>query len=196
MTYQKPYTFRAGNYAKAKEVNANFDTLKDYVNDLTQTLSSIQIESTPYNKANKQGNKNIIFYAADAPTSGEDSAYAVINNGTMSSAIVSATSTINTNISNLSSTVGNINTRVGNLETASNAPNYTTSLTPESGDNVFATGGVLWLQNVPYSYYTITLGSTTFSLLGSQGYTFPVASGTSYNLGDAYLYADFFPNAS
>ena len=53
MTYQKPYTFRAGTYAKAAEVNANFDTVKNFVDDLESTILNNQVSNAVYNKANR-----------------------------------------------------------------------------------------------------------------------------------------------
>ena len=65
MTYQKPYTFRPGTYAKATEVNANFDTMKNFVDDLEATIMNNQISNAVYNKANVAGSSSQKFKVAD-----------------------------------------------------------------------------------------------------------------------------------
>lgn len=190
--YNKPYTFRAGNYAKAKEVNANFDTLQDYVNDLGQTLSTVEIESTPYNKANVNGNSEIQFSVANATSADQ-----AVNKGQLDGAV----SGLQTSIADTNTTVaGNytsLSNRITVLEGASCYPDYSSYSTFDSDTGAFPSNGVLWLYNVAYNNYSIKLGNTTFSgLVGSQAYTFPVAIGTTYDLGNAKLYAKFFPNVA
>ena len=65
MTYQKPYTFRAGTYAKAAEVNTNFDTIKNFVDGLEEQIGNVETSSAVYNKANINGNASIKFNVAN-----------------------------------------------------------------------------------------------------------------------------------
>lgn len=71
MTYQKPYTFRAGTYAKAAEVNTNFDTIKNFIDGLEEQIGDVETSSAVYNKANINGNAAIKFNVADGTTGNE-----------------------------------------------------------------------------------------------------------------------------
>lgn len=71
MTYQKPYTFGAGTYAKAAEVNTNFDTIKNFIDGLEEQIGDVETSSAVYNKANVNGDSNQIFNVK-AGTSGNE----------------------------------------------------------------------------------------------------------------------------
>ena len=191
VNYQKPYTFRSGNYAKAKEVNANFDTLQDYVNDLTQTLSEVEFESTPYNKANVNGDDERQFEVADATASNQ-----AVNKGQLDSAV----SALETSIADTNLTVtGNYTTlsgRITALENTFSAPDYSSYSTFEYSTGTFANAGVLVITKSSTSNLNITLGTTTITLVGQCTCSFPVAIGTSYDLSSVASAAKFFPNVS
>lgn len=80
MTYQKPYTFRAGTYAKAAEVNTNFDTIKNFVDGLEEQIGNVETSSAVYNKANINGNASIKFNVADGTTGNEAVNYNQLQN--------------------------------------------------------------------------------------------------------------------
>lgn len=63
-----PYTFVAGTKAKAAEVNANFQTIEEFVDDLEIDVDSMttSISSLTENKANLNGQADEVFAMADA----------------------------------------------------------------------------------------------------------------------------------
>lgn len=190
MTYQKPYTFRAGTYAKAAEVNANFDTVKDFVDDLQDAIGNVEVSKTPYNKANLQGNPDVVFHCKAGEESDTDSA---VNLGqlqtaetTLNTAIGLNTQGINDNaqaISDLQEAIGEINL----------APSYTSTPATPSGSGTFSVSGLLYLRNTGSTLQGFTIGNYTFSCTAGNSVTFPVRQGTSYNFssfsGTIYLFA-------
>lgn len=177
MTYQKPYTFRAGTYAKAAEVNANFDTVKDFVDDLQDAIGNVEVSKTPYNKANLQGNSDVIFYCA---TSSE--ANAAVNNTQLTNSL----SDINTNISANAQAIQDNTEAIDGLQTMIEnitiAPTYTTNTSIPAESGTFANGGLLYLTNGDSVSHNVTLGSFTFTIRANSNVTFPVRQGGTYNL--------------
>lgn len=177
MTYQKPYTFKPGNYAKASEVNANFDTMKDFVDDLQNTISINEVQSVPYSKANREGDSTVVFNVATSTNTN-----AAVNNARLESAI----SEVDTTVSTIASTVSTIQSDVSNLETSIQnitiAPDYTTNTAIPAESGTFASGGLLYLTNGDSSSHTVTLGSYTFAIRANSNVTFPVRQGGTYNL--------------
>lgn len=70
MSIAKPFTFVANTYAKASEVNANFDTVYSQVNSNISAISqnAVDIENLENNKADINGNTAQRFAVADAIT--------------------------------------------------------------------------------------------------------------------------------
>ena len=177
MTYQKPYTFRAGTYAKAAEVNANFDTVKDFVDDLQDAIGNVEVSKTPYNKANLQGNSDVIFYCA---TSSE--ANAAVNNTQLTNSL----SSINTNISANAQAIQDNSEAIDGLQTQiseiSLAPSYTSNISLNAESGTFQYGGLLYLTNGDSVNHNVTLGTFTFIIRANSNVTFPVRQGTAYDL--------------
>lgn len=73
MSIAKPFTFVANTYAKASEVNANFDTVYSQVNSNISAISqnAVDIENLENNKADINGNTAQRFAVADAITDGD-----------------------------------------------------------------------------------------------------------------------------
>lgn len=73
MSIVKPYTFVAGNKARANEVNANFDLLFQQVNaNITEiTQNALDIEELDSNKANINGSSTQRFAVADPISNGD-----------------------------------------------------------------------------------------------------------------------------
>ena len=73
MSIAKPFTFTANTYAKASEVNADFDIVYSQVNtnisDIAQNATDI--DNLENNKANINGNTSQRFAVADAVTNGD-----------------------------------------------------------------------------------------------------------------------------
>jgi len=179
MTYQKPYTFRAGTYAKAAEVNANFDTVKDFVDDLQDAIGNVEVSKTPYNKANLQGNPDVVFHCKAGEESDTNSA---VNLGqlqtaetTLNTAIGLNTQSINTNaqaISDLQQAIGSI----------TSAPNYTQGTTITNfGEGTFTASGVLYIENINAGTNTFKLGGNDFKSASLTSVFIPVRQGGSYD---------------
>lgn len=171
MVYQKPYTFRAGTYAKAAEVNANFDTVKNFIDDL-QTDIADGFASTPaYNKANKGGSATQKFQVADGTATND-----AVNKGQLD--------TVNTALS----------TRVSALEAAGTwtAPDYS-SKTNVSGSGTFAVDGVLVVMSASGAgEQTITLGGTTLLCSSAAPTAYPIKAGTTYQIPASYMTYNYF----
>lgn len=177
MTYQKPYTFRAGTYAKAAEVNANFDTVKDFVDDLQDAIGNVEVSKTPYNKANLQGNPDVVFYCA---TSSESNA--AVNNAQLNNSLSDINTTVSANaqaIQDNSEAIDGLQTMIENITIA---PTYTTNTSIPAESGTFANGGLLYLTNGDSVSHNITLGSFTFIIRANSNVTFPVRQGGTYNL--------------
>lgn len=68
MVWEIPYTFIAGTKAKANEVNSNFTSIKQFVDQLESNLATteLDISNLEANKADINGNQNEIFQVANA----------------------------------------------------------------------------------------------------------------------------------
>lgn len=155
MVYQKPYTFRAGTYAKASEMNANFDTLKNFVDDLATDIQDGLESSAAYNKANKNGSSSEKFQVADGTSTND-----AINKGQLD--------TLQTSL----------NTRISALEALSivEAPDYSTYTTVNS-NSIIANSGWLYVCGNTNSYATVNIDGTDIYLY--RGIILPVKSGTT-----------------
>lgn len=73
MSIAKPFTFVANTYAKASEVNANFDTVYSQVNSNISAIAqnATDIDNLENNKADINGNTAQRFAVADAVTNGD-----------------------------------------------------------------------------------------------------------------------------
>ena len=153
MTYQKPYTFRAGTYAKAAEVNTNFDTVKNFMDGLEEQIGNIETSSAVYNKANINGSASIKFNVADGTTGNE-----AINYGQYAT----------------------LSARVSSLEARNNAPDYS-SYIDITGSGNFTQGGLLYITNGNSDARAIYLDGTRFAIRADSNMTFPVNAGGSYD---------------
>lgn len=177
MTYQKPYTFRAGTYAKAAEVNANFDTVKDFVDDLQDAIGNVEVSKTPYNKANLQGNSDVVFYCA---TSSE--ANAAVNNTQLTNSLSDINTTIAANaqaIQDNSEAIDGLQTQISEI---SLAPSYTSSIALNAEASTFQYGGLLYLTNGDNVSHTVVLGTSNFIIRAQTNIALPVRQGTAYDL--------------
>lgn len=160
--YQKPYTFRAGTYAKSAEVNADFDTLKDYVNELKDYTEDILISSAPYNKANVDGNQYVNFSVA---TSRDGHPYDAVNRG------------------ELVTLQGEVNDIAGDVETleatVSIAPTYNNGTTVSANTTITRNGLLVVKALSNTSEATIYIDGTAFGMAGGCIATFPVKAGTT-----------------
>lgn len=68
MVWEIPYTFIAGTKAKANEVNGNFTSIKQFVDQLESNLATaeLDISNLETNKADINGNQDEVFQVADA----------------------------------------------------------------------------------------------------------------------------------
>ena len=167
MAYSKPYTFRAGTPAKSAEVNANFDTLKDFVNELLTTFQQQLVSLQVYNKANTNGNSSEIFSAAQ---------------GTGANNVV------------INSQLTTTNSRVSALENAGSwvPPSYDT-YTSVTGSGTFSSDGVLRVTNSTASETIyIKLDDTAFTIFPQTAICIPIKSGTTYQTSSASSYFAFF----
>lgn len=91
MVWTIPYTFVAGTKARANEVNENFTSLKQFVDQLevNEANNEINIANLESNKANLNGSNTELFSAAD-PTSN----YNVVNLQTLKAKTLNSRSTI------------------------------------------------------------------------------------------------------
>lgn len=190
MTYQKPYTFRAGTYAKAAEVNANFDTVKDFVDDLQDAIGNVEVSKTPYNKANLQGNSDVVFYCA---TSSE--ANAAVNNTQLTNSLSDINDDIDDHTQAISENAGaiaDLQEAVGNI---SFAPTYTDPDNLKGTSGTFQSNGVLYITNGNSTPEYIHIDDFSFQIRPLNNLTFPVKQGSTYDFrnftGDtsAYLFA-------
>ena len=157
--YQKPYTFRAGSYAKSSEVNTNFDSIKDYINELRTYIENVQIGSAPYNKADINGSSDNIFQVKD----GVESNDAV-------------------NLGQLQSVQADINSVAGDVAELQNA-GFLVAPTYTGGQNVPANStitenGVLVIKAQGSGNPAIVIDGTTFTLVANQIFSLPVKNGT------------------
>lgn len=177
MTYQKPYTFRAGTYAKAAEVNANFDTVKDFVDDLQDAIGNVEVSKTPYNKANLQGNPDVTFYCN---TSTE--ANAAVNNTQLTNSLVDINNSVSTNTEDIAANAEAISDLQQAIGEISLAPSYTNYTVLPASTGTIPNGGLLYLTNGDSTSHTITLGTFNFIIRANSNVTFPVKQGTAYDL--------------
>ena len=68
MVWEIPYTFIAGTKARANEVNGNFTSIKQFVDQLESNLATaeLDINNLEANKADINGNQSEIFQVANA----------------------------------------------------------------------------------------------------------------------------------
>ena len=68
MVWEIPYTFIAGTKAKANEVNGNFTSIKQFVDQLESNLATaeLDINNLETNKADINGSQNEVFQVANA----------------------------------------------------------------------------------------------------------------------------------
>lgn len=68
MVWEIPYTFIAGTKAKANEVNGNFTSIKQFVDQLESNLATaeLDISNLETNKADINGSQNEVFQVANA----------------------------------------------------------------------------------------------------------------------------------
>ena len=161
MAYSKPYTFRAGTPAKSAEVNANFDTLKDFVNELLTTFQQQLVALQAYNKANLGGSSTQVFEVADGTNTND-----AVNKGQLDT---------------VASGVNSLSGRVTTLENAG-------SWTPPSYSNydsldtagTFSKDGVVYLTNTSTVDRAIYLNGTYFAIRPTSNMFIPVKAGTTY----------------
>lgn len=161
MAYNKPYTFRAGTPAKSAEVNANFDTLKDFVNELLTTFQEKLVAQQAYNKAYINGDASNKFEVADGTTTNDAVNYGQLN--TLAS-------------------------RVSTLESKTTwvPPDYGTGEAIR-GSGMFSSDGVLYVENwssnpdIPYLQLILNI-NTQIKVYSKSTLMIPVKKGTLYDL--------------
>lgn len=172
--YQKPYTFRTGSYAKSSEVNTNFDSIKDYINELREYTEDILISSAPYNKADINGNEFQPFKVSNATEADE-----AVNLGQLEA---------------VQADVNTVSGRVTNIENAGYiaAPTYTGTHNIPANTTI-TQNGVLVIKAEGFGSPTIVIDGSTFTLAINQIFSLPVKNGTvvgnKTNIDFAYLYS-------
>ena len=158
--YQKPYTFRVNTYAKSSEVNTNFDSVKDYINELRTYIENVQIGSAPYNKADINGSSDNIFK---------------VKNGVESSDAV--------NLGQLQDVQADINSVAGDVAELQNA-GFLVAPSYSGGQNIVADStitrsGILVIKAEGFGTPSIVIDGTTFTLAFNQLFSLPVKNGTT-----------------
>lgn len=181
MTYQKPYTFRAGTYAKAAEVNANFDTVKDFVDDLQDAIGNVEVSKTPYNKANLQGNPDVVFHCKAGEESDNNSA---VNLGQLKSTATTLNTAIGLNtqgINNNAQAISDLQEALGGI-TQAPSYKYGTYDDLKGLSGTFSVNGVVYIANSSTSSNKdLSLNGTAFTIYPRNNVIFPVGQGTTYN---------------
>lgn len=181
MTYQKPYTFRAGTYAKAAEVNANFDTVKDFVDDLQDAIGNVEVSKTPYNKANLQGNPDIVFYCKAGEASDTNSA---VNLGQLQTAETTLNTAIGLNtqgINDNAQAISDLQDAIGDI-TQAPSYEYGTYDDLKGLSGTFSVNGFVYIANSSSSSNKdLSLNGTAFTIYPRNNIIFPVGQGTTYN---------------
>ena len=172
--YQKPYTFRVNSYAKSSEVNTNFDSVKDYINELRTYIENVQIGSAPYNKADINGSSDNIFK---------------VKNGVESSDAV--------NLGQLQDVQANINSVAGDVVELQNA-GFLVTPTYLGGQDIAANStitqsGILIIKAENSGSPAIEIDGTAFTLALDQVFSLPVKNGTTVgakiNIASSVLYS-------